>query len=186
MLLPLDSLVIVPVGQFLSAAVVHLVDALDRSPSLSPVISLVISFRRGQGRQKRQRPSPAGPGYSSQPHQADPAQAAGLDEMTPAGAHRVPVDSLGFDPPAPPPLQGFVYPEHQGTTPLVQVSEQKPQQGPAQLEGRPRRPVEDVMVLGKAPFMAQSHHTQRGGHGPLARGQNGADQKQLGFQPVLR
>ena len=29
MLLPLDSLVIVPVGQFLSAAVVHLVDALD-------------------------------------------------------------------------------------------------------------------------------------------------------------
>ena len=32
MLLPLDSLVIVPVGQFLSAAVVHLVDALDKSP----------------------------------------------------------------------------------------------------------------------------------------------------------
>ncbi len=30
MLLPLDSLVIAPVGQFLSAAVVHLVDALDR------------------------------------------------------------------------------------------------------------------------------------------------------------
>ena len=30
MLLPLDSLVIVPVGQFLSAAVVHLVDALDK------------------------------------------------------------------------------------------------------------------------------------------------------------
>ena len=29
MLLPLDSLVIAPVGQFLSAAVVHLVDALD-------------------------------------------------------------------------------------------------------------------------------------------------------------
>ena len=31
MLLPLDSLVIAPVGQFLSAAVVHLVDALDNS-----------------------------------------------------------------------------------------------------------------------------------------------------------
>ena len=38
MLLPLDSLVIVPVGQFLSAAVVHLVDALDTrvSPEDAP------------------------------------------------------------------------------------------------------------------------------------------------------
>ena len=34
MLLPLDSLVIAPVGQFLSAAVVHLVDALD-SPGIN-------------------------------------------------------------------------------------------------------------------------------------------------------
>ena len=40
MLLPLDSLVIAPVGQFLSAAVVHLVDALDtRSCSSSGLAS---------------------------------------------------------------------------------------------------------------------------------------------------
>ena len=39
MLLPLDSLVIVPVGQFLSAAVVHLVDALDNSLRSHPCVN---------------------------------------------------------------------------------------------------------------------------------------------------
>ena len=39
------------------------------------------------------------------------------------------------------------------------------------------------MVAGVVAIVAQSHDTQRRCHGALARGQYGADQKDLGFPP---
>ena len=45
---------------------------------------------------------------SALPDQGDPAQAAGLDQVAPAGTHRIAVDAQGFDFRATAPFQGFV------------------------------------------------------------------------------
>ena len=39
------------------------------------------------------------------------------------------------------------------------------------------------MVAGVVALVAAAHHTQRRGHGALARGEDRADQQQLGFPP---
>ena len=50
---------------------------------------LVVGCRWRQHREHRQGPMASGPGDVAQPHQGDPAQAAGLDQLLATGAHRV-------------------------------------------------------------------------------------------------
>ena len=126
-----------------------------------------------------------GPGYVTQPHQGDPAQATGLDQVAPAGTHRIAVDAQGFDFRTAVPFQSFVDAENQGTIALIQVLEQQHEQDASRLAGRPHRPVEHLMIAGVVPLVAASHDAERRGNRALARGQYRADQQPLGFPPSL-
>ena len=119
----------------------------------------------------------------AQPHQGDPAQATGLDQVAPAGTHRIAVDAQGFDFRTAAPFQGFVDAENQGTIALIQVLEQQHEQDAGRRTGRPYRPVEHLMVAGVVEVVAAAHDAQRRGHGALARGQYRPEQQHLGFPP---
>ena len=125
----------------------------------------------------------SGPGDVAQPHQGDPAQAAGLDQLRPTGTHRVAVDRPRPDLGATTPFQGFVDAEDQGAVAAVQMLEQQRQQDAGYRTGRPHCPIEHLMVAGVVVIIAAAHDAQRRGHGALARGQDRADQQQLGFTP---
>ena len=62
-----------------------------------PAALAAVALRGGERGQERQRPDAPGPGDRGQQHQAEPAQAAGLDEVALRGADRVAVDALGAD-----------------------------------------------------------------------------------------
>ena len=119
----------------------------------------------------------------AQPHQGDPAQAAGLDQLVAAGTHRVPVDAPSFDLGTTTPFQGLIDAENQRAVAAVQVLEQQRQQDASRLRGRPYRPVEHLMVAGVVEVVAAAHDAQRCGHGALARGQYRPEQQHLGFPP---
>ena len=143
----------------------------------------VVAFRGRQHGEKGQGPIASRPGDMAQPHQGDPAQATGLDQVAPAGTRRIAVDAQGFDFRAAAPFQGFVDAEDQRTIALIQVLEQQHEQDASRLAGRPHRPIEHLMVAGVVEVVAAAHDAQRRGHGALARGQYRADQQNLGFQP---
>ena len=143
----------------------------------------VVACRGRQHSEKGQGPIASRPGDLAQPHQGDPAQAAGLDHLRPAGAHRIAVDAQGFDFGAATSLQGFVDAEDQRTIALVQMLEQQHEQDASRLTGRPHRPIEHLVVASVVAVVAESHDAQRRSHGALARGQYRADQQDLGFQP---
>ena len=90
----------------------------------------------------------SGPGDVAQPHQGDPAQAAGLDQLRPTGTHRVAVDRPRPDLGATTPFQGFVDAEDQGAVAAVQMLEQQRQQDAGYRTGRPHCPIEHLMVAG--------------------------------------
>ena len=143
----------------------------------------VVAFRGRQHGKKGQGPIASRPGDMAQPHQGNPAQATGLDQVAPAGTHRIAVDAQGFDFRTAAPFQGFVDAEDQRTISLVQVLEQQHEQDASRLTGRPHRPIEHLMIAGVVEVVAAVHDAQRRGHSALARGQYRADQQDLGFQP---
>ena len=71
--------------------------------------------------------------------------------------------------------------EDQRAVATIQVLEQQHQQDAGRRTGRPRRPVEHLMVAGVVALVAATHDPQRRGHGALAWGEDRADQQQLGF-----
>ena len=117
----------------------------------------VVACRGRQHGEKGQGPIASRPGDLAQPHQGDPAQAAGLDHLRPAGAHRIAVDAQGFDFRAATPLQGFVDAEDQRTIALVQMLEQQHEQDASRLTGRPHRPIEHLVVASVVAVVAESH-----------------------------
>ena len=119
----------------------------------------------------------------AQAHQTDPAQAADLDRIAPAGAHGITVNPAGADFGAAAPLHGFVDAEHQRAVALVEVADQKIQQDVSRLEWRPRRPVEDVMIAGVVAVAAQTHDAELRGHGAPAGSEDRAGKQDLGFPP---
>ena len=143
----------------------------------------VVAFRGRRRGEKGQGPIASRPGDVAQPHQGDPAQATGLDQVAPAGTHRIAVDARGFDFRAAAPSQGFADAEDQRTIALVQVLEQRHEQDASRLSGRPHRPVERLMAAGVVEVAAAARDAQRRGHGALARGRYRAGQRDLGFQP---
>ena len=123
------------------------------------------------------------PGDMAQPHHGDPAQATGLDQLVATGPHCVPVDAPCPDPGTPAPFQGLINAEDQWAVAPVQVLEQQQQQDARHLAGRPHRSVEHLMVAGIVVVAAATHDAQGRRHGTLARGQDRAQQQQLGFPP---
>ena len=61
--------------------------------------------------------------------------------------------------------------------------EQEYQQDAGYLTGRPHRPIEHLVVAGVVPVVAQSHDTERRGHGALTRGEDCTHQQELCFPP---
>src|SRR5262249_23216375 len=53
----------------------------------------------------------------------------------------------------------------------------------ARRQGRPSRPIQDSMVTLETLLLAQSHHTQGGGHGAFAGRQNRSDHQDFGVLP---
>ena len=144
---------------------------------------LVVPRRWRQHGEHRQGPMASGPRHVAQPHQGDPAQAAGLDQLAPAGTHRVAVDAPTFDLGAATPFQGFVDAEDQGAIPTIKVLEQQHQEDARRCTGRPHRPVEHLMIAGVIAVIAAAHDPQGRGDGALTRGQDRAHQQYLGFPP---
>ena len=75
------------------------------------------------------------------------------------------------------------YAEDQRAVASVQMLEQLTEQDLGYCEGRPRCPVQHVMVAGIVPVAAEAHDPQRSRHGALARGQDRAHQQHLGLAP---
>ena len=80
-------------------------------------------------------------------------------------------------------FQGFVNAEDQGAVALIKMLEQQHQQDAGRPTGRPHRPIEHLVVTGVVALVATAHDPQRRRHGALSRGQDRADQQQLGFLP---
>ena len=69
----------------------------------------------------------------------------------------------------------------QGAVATIEVLEQQHQQDAGYLTGGPHRPIEHLTSV--VAVATAAHDAQRRGHGALARGQDRADQQQLGFLP---
>jgi len=123
-------------------------------------------------------PSPCGPRNWHDHHQRQPAQAAGLDEVSLRGADGITIDAARADPSAPAALDRVIDADHHrpGGQQAVQHMEQ---QSPGQRACIPARPVQDLMIAAEAGVIAQPHDAQRLGDGSFARRQHGAgDQDQ--------
>ena len=65
------------------------------------------------------------------------------------------------------------------------MPEQLQQQDLQNLQRRPCRPVEHMIIAGIVAVAAQTHNTERCGNRALARGEYCADQQHLHFHPSL-
>src|SRR5262245_35864010 len=98
------------------------------------------------------------------------------------GTNRIAVDPFGFDLFPAPSFDGVVDPHHQ-LDGRGKSSDQQAQHEAARRQGRPSRPIQDSMVTLETLLLAQSHHTQGGGHGAFAGRQNRSDHQDFGVLP---
>lgn len=115
-------------------------------------------------------------GNGREHHEAQPAQAAGLDEMPVAGAHRIAIDAARGDAGTPAPLDGIVDADdhwplrHQG-------GDNRIEQGSGQRAALPAPAVQHLVVDGEVGHVGPAGHAQAGAHRPLAwREQRAHDQ----------
>ena len=140
---------------------------------VAPVALGSVSLGGRQHGQEGQTPDPPGPGHGREQHDAEPAQAAGLDEMPVAGADRVAVDPPRRDPGAPAPLDGVVEADHHRTV-RHEGGDQQPQE-PVREGARAPVPVaQRALADSKTRSLAQPHDAQRRGDGSTPRRQQGA------------
>ena len=131
------------------------------------------AFGRREQRQHRQRLDACRPGNGREHHEAQPAQAAGLDEMPVAGAHRVAIDATRGDARAPAPLDGVVEADDHRTL-RHQGGDNQIEQGAGQRAALPAPAVQHLMVDGEVGGIRPSGHAQAGADGALARSEQRA------------
>src|SRR3954452_8054304 len=134
---------------------------------VAPAALGMIALRRRQDAEERQGPDPLRPGDRGKHHEAEPAQAAGLDEMLLAGAHRVAVDAARRDPGAPAALDGIVEADHHRPV-AEQGRDNDLEQTPGRRPAAPACAVEHLMVAGEVGDRIQAHDAQGRGDGALA------------------
>jgi hypothetical protein len=117
-----------------------------------------------------------------QRNEAHPAQTARLDEVGIRGAHRVAVDALGSDAPAPAPLDGVIDGHHERSLRHEGINDQ-PQEDACPGSRRPRSLAEDAVIVHEVPLAAQPGDAQQARHCPLAWSQEGTDEQNLGVLP---
>jgi len=150
---------------------------------MAPAMLAAVPPRGGECGQERQGPGPPGPGDRDQPHQAEPSQATGLDEVAVWRAHRVAVDALGGAALAAPALDGVGEAEDHRAARGEGV-EQQPQQQTGCQPPTPGGAVEHAMVVDEAPLPGEPGDPQQAGHRALPGRQDGADQQHLGMPPT--
>src|SRR3954451_15802879 len=80
--------------------------------------------------------------------------------------------------------RSIVSPMPSSTGPLgAKTAIRRPSSRRAAARASPSGPVEHPMVVGESPFPAEARDSQEAGHGALTRGEDGADQQQLGVPP---
>src|SRR3954470_13116505 len=128
--------------------------------------------------QDGQRPHATSPGYGSEQHHAEPAQAAGFDEVAMAGPNRIPINParLDFGPPAP--LDGVVEANHDRSR-RHEGSNEEQQEAVRDGAGGPAPCAEHPVVDGEPRPLVETHDTQRRRDRPPTRGEQGpCDQDQ--------
>ena len=78
-----------------------------------------------------------------------------------AGAHGISVYTKGAYASAPTPLDRLVYAEHHRLIAPTEMSDQKQQKNPAELKGREDSTIENMVVLGEAGVVTESHDAKR-------------------------
>ena len=129
----------------------------------SPVGQLLVStpvgggvaFGRGEDGEKRQSPASPGPWHGNHGHHGEPAQAAGLDEVTMRGAHGIAVDAARRDLVAPAALDGVVDADHDPSGGREPVEDHQ-QQFAADGGAVPSRPAEHVVVAREIADLAEA------------------------------
>ena len=150
---------------------------------MPPPTLLAAALRGRQRGQERQGPDAPRPWDWRQQHEAEPAQAACLDEVPVAGPHGITVDAYGRDAPAAPTLDGVVHAQHYRPGRHEGGNEQAEQQ----TRGRPWAPggaVQHPVVVHEPPLTREACDPQDAGHGAMARCQDGTAQQHLGVTPT--
>lgn len=166
-----------------AAGLQHKLPPPVRELLVPPPALLAVTLRGGQCRQERQRPDPVCPWDRGQEHEAEPAQAARLDEVPVAGPHGIAVDAFRRNALATPALDGVVNAQHD----WPRRREGSNQQAEQQARGSPRAPgraVQHAVVVHEPPLARQAGDTQDARHRALARGQDGAGQQHLSVAPT--
>ena len=157
--------------------------APDCEQRLVPAALLAAGALGGhEGGEEGQRPDPPCPGNRGQQHQAEPAQAAGLDEVAAGGADRITIDAAGPDALAPAPLDRVVEAQHHRAA-RRERRDQVPEQDAGAGVGRPGGAVEDAVEVDEATLMGTAHDTQQAGDRASARSQDGAQEQDPGVAP---
>lgn len=135
---------------------------------VSAALLLIMALGRAQDRQHRQGLDASGPWDRGQNHEAQPAQAAGLDEVAMAGAHRVTINSTSGDALAPTPLDCIVHSDHDGAIGHEPFNDDGQQAG-RQQAGVPATAVEELMIGGKIGHLCSTGDPQACRHSSFAR-----------------
>jgi hypothetical protein len=115
-----------------------------------------------------ERPHPVRSSPGGQQPTPAPAAATDVDHVGTGGAHGVAVDAVGLQVTTTSTLEGRIQPtdDHTGRD---AHGHQPLQQQPTGTKRRPNRPMQDTMRGLNMGGGAESHDTQRSGHGPLPR-----------------
>lgn len=129
-----------------------------------PAMLAAVARRKCQRGQEGQRPDASRPGDRGEQHQAQPTQAAGLDEVALRRPDRVAIDALGADPLAAATLDRVVDARHHKTA-RYQDGDQEAEQQASRRTGIPGGPIEHALIVGEPPFPAEPRDPQETGHG---------------------
>ena len=102
--------------------------------------------------------------------------------MTLRGTNRVAINAFGADALAAATLNRVVDPQHDRAA-RGKGGDQQAEQQAGRHVGVPYGAVENAVVGGEPPLLAETCDPQQAGHGALTGGENGADQQQHGMLP---
>lgn len=158
--------------------------APPRAHALVPKSVLgVVALGGRKERQERQRPHALDPGDPCQEHDADPAQPLRLDEKRPAATDRIAVDALGADLRASAALERLVDADDHRLVFGDEGGDEHAQEQAREGQGRPGGTAQHAMIGLEIALACEPHHSEHGGYGASAAGQNGAEQEDAGVLP---
>ena len=129
------------------------------------------------------RPYSSTPGPWHQEHHRDPFQTETAKDVFLRGAHRLPVPAFGLDLATRPARHRIVRPKTDRRSRGDPLRDPHPYQHPTPMAGRPRRSVQDPMIVREAALCRQPHHPSCRCHRACTRGENGPQDEELSMGP---